>query len=75
MRYDIGCSGVDWFQMVILRGKMSGAVGVSTLGDRAIVCTGGSGGAVAGGIWAITLVASGGEHPWSRLVVMLRRGR
>ena len=43
--------------MVILGGRMGGAVGVSTLGGWAEVCTGGS---VVGGIWAITLGAAGG---------------
>ena len=60
VRCDTGYSGLDWFQMVILGGSMGGAVGVSTLGGWDKVCTGGGGGAVAGGLWEITLGAAGG---------------
>ena len=60
VRCATGCSGVDWFPMVIIGGTMGGAVGVSIIGGWAIVCTGGGGGTVAGGIWEITLVAAGG---------------
>ena len=54
------CSGVDWFPMDILGSRVGGAVGVSTLGVWAGVCTGGGGGAVVGGIWATTLGSAGG---------------
>ena len=70
--YATGCSGVDWFPVDIIGGRVGGAVGVSTLGVWAGVCTGGGGGAVVGvctgggggavvgGIWATTLGSSGG---------------
>ena len=58
--YATGCSRVDWFPMDILGGRVGGAVGASTLGGGAEVCTGDGGGAVAGGLWTITLGASGG---------------
>ena len=60
VRCATGCSGVDWFPMVIIGGRMGGAVGVSTLGGWAVLCTGGGGSAVAGFIWAITLGSAGG---------------
>ena len=73
VRCDTGYSGLDWSPMVILGGRMGGAVGVSTLGGWAKVCTGSGGGDVAGGLLAITLGAAG-VHPWSRLGVLLRHG-
>ena len=60
MWYATGYSGVDCFPVVILGESTCGAVGVYTLGGWAEVCTGNSGGAVAGGLWAVTLGASGG---------------
>ena len=60
VRCDTGYSGLDWSPMVILGGRMGGAVGVSTLGGWAKVCTGGGGGAVAGGLWETTIGATGG---------------
>ena len=55
-----GCSGVDWSLLDILGGRTGGVVGISTLGGWSGVCNGDGGGAVAGGRWAITPVASGG---------------
>ena len=46
--------------MDILGGRAGGAVGVSTLGGWAEVCTGDGGGAVAGGCWEITFGDAGG---------------
>ena len=50
-----GCSGVDWFLMNILGGRAGGAVGVSTLGGWAGVCTGDGRGAGVGGRWAVAV--------------------
>ena len=58
--YATGCSGVDWFPVDIIGGRVGGAVGVSTLRVWAGVCTGGGGGALVGGIWATTLGSAGG---------------
>ena len=55
-----GCSGVDWFPMDILVGRAGGAASASTLGGGSGLCTEDSGGAGAGGRWAITLGAAGG---------------
>ena len=57
-----GCSGVDWLPMDILGGRAGGAVGVSTLGGGAGVCTGDGGGDGVEGRWAITLGAAGGFY-------------
>ena len=54
-----GCSGVYWFPMDILGGRVGGAASVSTFGGREGVCTGDGGGAGAVGLWAITLGAAG----------------
>ena len=44
VRWDTGWSGVDWFPMAILGGMAGGNASVSTLGGRAGICTGNSGG-------------------------------
>ena len=60
MRCCTGCSGVDWFSMDILGGRVVGADSVSPLGGMTGVFTGDGGGAGAGGRWAITLGSAGG---------------
>ena len=51
VRCATGCSGVDWFPMDILGGRVGGAASVSTLVGGARVCTGDGGGAGAVGCW------------------------
>ena len=70
VRWDTGCSRVDWLPMDILGWRAGGEASLSTLGGRVGVCTEDGGGTGAVGRWAITLGAAGGVLPWSRLGVV-----
>ena len=50
VRWATGWTGVYWLPMAILGGIVGGAASVSTLGGRAVACTGaGDGGGTGGG--------------------------